>query len=160
MLSLIVAKSTNNVIGINNKLPWHLPNDLKWFKKNTINKTVIMGKNTFLSIGKALPKRNNIVVSSTLTNTYEDILVVNTFEKAIVAANKHECEAFVIGGSSMYQKALSIVDKLYITQIYGDFTGDTFFPDFDEKEWDLHYVGKIQKFDNIRFKHTIYTKEA
>lgn len=152
MLSLMVAFTENRVIGKDNKLPWRLPSDLKNFKKITTGKTVVMGRKTFDSIGKPLPNRFNVVISSNkeeLTLKYQDVppeqlLFMNslngTFERlrAMSDLKNHNplFEEFVmIGGSTIYQAALPVVDKLYLTRIHGSCQGDTFFPEYAQNEW-------------------------
>lgn len=129
MISLIVAISKNNVIGLNNKLPWHYSEDLKYFKDTTMNKTVLMGKSTFISIGKPLPKRHNIVVTRDLEFTHPGVEVINDLDAFINA--KHDEEVFIIGGKQIYQQTLPFADKLYITYINREYQGDVFFPEVD-----------------------------
>ena len=129
-LSMIVAFSKNQVIGAENKMPWHLPEDLKYFKKITLSKTIFMGKNTFLSINKALPKRENIVLSTNL-KSQENIKIFNNKQELIAYIEKQNTEVFCIGGANIYQQFLSLATKLYITHINADIKGDTFFPKLD-----------------------------
>lgn len=129
MISLIVAISKNNVIGLNNKLPWHYSEDLKYFKDTTMNKTVLMGKSTFISIGKPLPKRHNIVVTRDPEFTHPGVEVINDLNAFINA--KHDEEVFIIGGKQIYQQTLPFADKLYITYINREYQGDVFFPEVD-----------------------------
>ncbi|WCN12156.1 type 3 dihydrofolate reductase [Marinomonas mediterranea] len=136
MLSLIVAMSTNRVIGINNALPWHLPNDLKYFKQATMGKPIIMGRNTFESIGKPLPGRRNIVITRNPGYKADGVDVVGSLDQAIqlgediCLVNGHE-EVMIIGGSQIYDLALSRADRLYITHVDAHVEGDAFFPEVD-----------------------------
>ncbi|MCU4137074.1 type 3 dihydrofolate reductase [Buchnera aphidicola (Sitobion miscanthi)] len=127
-ISLIAAISNNLVIGYNNKIPWYLPEDLKWFKKNTINKSVIMGRLTWESIKKPLPMRKNIVISSNEIKI-EGIIWANSISNAIISA-KYSQEIMVIGGSKIYKKMLFYANKLYLTHIDIDITGDSYFPEY------------------------------
>lgn len=131
---LIAAVADNNVIGNNGKLPWHIPDDFKLFKDNTSGNTVVMGRRTFESIGRPLPNRNNIVVSSTL-GEQEGITVCKTLDEALEKARKFEKKIFIIGGARMYKEAMPIADKLYISHVSGKYEGDTFFPDIDLDKW-------------------------
>ncbi|WP_394181176.1 dihydrofolate reductase [Marinomonas posidonica] len=136
MLSLIVAMSTNRTIGINNSLPWHLPNDLKYFKQATMGKPIVMGRKTFESIGKPLPGRRNIVITRDANFQADGIDVVSSLEQAI-ALGEDIClvngqeEVMVIGGAQIYELALPRVDRLYITHVDADVEGDAFFPEVD-----------------------------
>lgn len=137
MLSAIVAISDNNVIGKDNQIPWHLPNDLKRFKQLTLGKTVIMGSNTFRSIG-ALPNRNNIVITKEMVpGEIQNLTFLNNLEKIDDFIFSDE-EFFVIGGAAIYTLLMPYVTKLYITRIYETFEGDTFFPYFNLEEWKLY----------------------
>lgn len=144
-ISIIVAMDINRVIGINGKLPWHLPADLKRFKKLTTGHTVIMGRKTHESIikklGTTLPNRVNIVVSSTLTLNFGmgGCIVARSFEEALDIAlqNNTQKKVFIIGGEQMYKASLLFADKIYSTMVHGDFMGDTFFPKLDPEEWEI-----------------------
>ncbi len=141
-LSLIAALADNNVIGINNKLPWHLPADLKHFKAITSGKPVIMGRRTWQSIDRALPNRLNIVVSKQLNFNADGAEVYSSLEKAILRANNwaHQqqvSELMLIGGAQIYQEALAkqLVSKLYLTRVHLSPKGDAYFPKFNREEW-------------------------
>ena len=133
-ISIIVAMSQNSVIGENNQLPWHISEDLKNFKKTTLNHCVIMGRKTYDSIGKPLNNRRNIVISRDSSLKIDGVEVVNSLEKAISMV-KEGLEIFIIGGEQIYSMALSLATHLYITKVDGHFKGDAFFPDLDQKEW-------------------------
>lgn len=134
MISLIVAMANHSVIGKNNQLPWHLSEDLRYFKSITMGHPIIMGRKTFESIGKALPGRQNIVVSTNPTYTAPDCLVVNSLNDALEVAEVTD-ELFVIGGAKLFETALPIAEKLYVTKIYADIEGDTFFPEIAPSQW-------------------------
>ena len=135
-ISIIVAAATNNVIGSDGELPWRLPEDLKRFKQLTIGKPVIMGRLTYESIGKPLPDRRNIVLSARKGLNIEGCDVVDTPDAAIRLAGGAE-EVMVIGGGSVYSQMLPMADRIYMTRINGTFDGDTFFPELDDKEWQV-----------------------
>lgn len=135
-ISLIVAVAKNGVIGHNNQLIWHLPNDLKQFKRLTTGHCIIMGRKTFESIGKPLPNRTSIIISRNSNFQIEGCFTVNTLENAIVKAQELENEeTFIIGGAEIYRLSLSRVDKIYLTEVHHDFEGDTFFPAIDKTIW-------------------------
>lgn len=134
-INIICALSENHAIGMNGRLLWNIPEDLKRFKKITTGHPVIMGRKTHESIGKPLPNRTNIIVSRNLKAT-KGGYVSSSLENAIEFAAKQEGgdEIFIIGGGEIYKQALPLADKLHLTVVKGDFNGDTFFPDYSEFE--------------------------
>ena len=138
MLSIIVAKAKNNIIGKDNKLIWHLPEDLKRFKELTTGHTIIMGRKTFESLGKVLPNRKHIVFTQNPNFEIKDenVQVVHSMLE-IQEYIEDENENFVIGGAQIYASLISKCDKLYITQINKDFIGDSYFPNINENEWEI-----------------------
>ncbi len=138
MLSIVVAMDKNNVIGKDNELIWHLPEDLKHFKNLTTNHTIIMGRKTFESLGRVLPNRKHIIFSrnSDFKVDNENVNIVHNISQ-IQNLIQSEEEAFVIGGAKIYSLLLPYVKKMYITKIYQEFEGDTYFPQFDEKMWNI-----------------------
>ncbi len=136
ILSLVVAASTNNAIGLNNQLLWRLPNDTKFFKNITWAMPVIMGRKTLKSLGKPLPGRLNIVITRKADWKPEGATVVHSIKDAInIAANENYKEAFVIGGGEIYKEAILIADRIYITRVDAVLNGDTYFPAIDKKIW-------------------------
>ena len=133
MLSIIVAEAQNHAIGRKNQLLWHISEDLKYFKKITSGHSVIMGHNTFESIGKPLPNRRNIVISEG-AEARENVTVVHSLEEAIRLTAREE-ESFIIGGGSIYKAALPYASRIYLTLIHADYEADTFFPVLDMREW-------------------------
>ena len=131
-LSIIVAMSKNRVIGKDNKMPWHLSNDLKNFKKITIGKTIVMGRLTYDSIGKALPERKNIVLSRNLIDS--NVFIFDNFEE-VLDFTKDEDEVFIIGGQDIYSQTIDKVNKLYLTTIDANIEGDKYFPEIDISKW-------------------------
>lgn len=155
MLSLIVAVANNNVIGKGNALIWHLPNDLKRFKEITSEKTIIMGRKTFESLGRILPKRKHVVLckSGCLTVDDERVEIVKDISELDKYINDKE-EHFLIGGATIYKLLLDKVNKMYITHINEDFEGDAFFPEFDINEWEI-----IEREKGIRDEKNPYDYE-
>lgn len=136
MLSIIVAIAKNHIIGKNNELLWHIPEDMKHFKNTTTGHTVIMGKRTFESIGKPLPNRKNIVIAQKdeIFKDKNGIEIVNSLEELKeYQESKEEC--FVIGGAMIYKQLMPICQKMYITLIDKEYEGDVSFPQIDNKEW-------------------------
>jgi dihydrofolate reductase len=136
IISIIVAMDKNSLIGIrsSNKMPWHLPTDLAYFKKQTINKPVIMGTNTYKSLQKPLPQRQNIVISNSLPTYINGIEIVRNPSDAIKKA-KIKDEIMVIGGAQIFKIFLPQADRLYITHIQHEFNGDIYFPKYDKTLW-------------------------
>ncbi|WP_183562628.1 dihydrofolate reductase [Mucilaginibacter sp. SP1R1] len=132
--SIIVAIAKNNAIGKNNKLLWHLPNDLKHFKDVTTGHTVIMGRKTFDSVGKPLPKRRNIVITRQAI-TIEGCEVVSSIQNALALCSGED-EVFIVGGAEIYRQSIPLTNRIYLTIIDQDFDGDTFFPELDAAEWE------------------------
>ncbi len=138
-ISLIVAASTNNVIGVHNQLPWHLPNDLKYFKNLTWAMPVVMGRRTFESMGKALKGRINIVITSQKDAAFENAITVNAVKDALFVANDGDYkEVFIIGGGQLFNEILPKADKVYLTRVHATIEGDVFFPELG-KEWQLEW---------------------
>ncbi len=148
-LAMIAAVAENNAIGINNKMPWYLPGDLRYFKAVTMGKPVIMGRKTFDSLRKPLPGRTNIVITRDTDWKHEGVKVVHNLDDAIELAedisliNGNE-EIMIIGGEQIYRLAMDKADRLYLTRVYQSFAGDAFFPELDDTQWqetsrkDLH----------------------
>jgi dihydrofolate reductase len=133
-VALIWAQAKNRVIGRENKLPWYLPEDLKFFKRMTLGKPVIMGRKTFESIGKALPGRTNIVISRGEPELPPGVVLVHTLEEALaqaeaVATIDGQTEVIVMGGAQIYELALPMADRLYVTHVQAEVPGDAFFPE-------------------------------
>lgn len=135
-IALIAAASENDVIGRDNDLPWHLPDEFRHFKQTTAGHHVIMGRRTWESRGKPLPKRVNIVISSQPDYAAPGAIVVSSLTEALhVAESAGETEAFVIGGTRVYAEALPIADRLYLTRVHAVLEGDASFPSFDATQW-------------------------
>lgn len=135
IISLIWAMDENRLIGVENRLPWRLPADMKWFRRHTLGKPIIMGRKTFDSFGgRPLPERTNIVVTRDKDYTAEGALIVHSIDEALQAAG-NAAEVLIIGGASFYQQMLPRADRLYVTRVHGKFEGDAWFPDYDEEAW-------------------------
>ncbi len=132
-ISIIAAVAENGAIGKNNQLLWHLPDDLKHFKEITFGHPVIMGQRTFESLGKPLPGRLNIVLSKDGDYHPAGVTVCDSINKAVsIASRQDRKEIFFIGGGMVYEQAIKIADKLYLTIVDGNYDADTFFPDYSE----------------------------
>lgn len=136
----MVAMASNGVIGRENRLPWHLPEDLRYFKRTTIGKPVIMGRKTFESIGRPLPGRPNIVVSRSVDWSAPGVTVADSLESALdsaraLAAVSGAEELVVIGGAQIYAAALPLASRLYVTEVHAAVAGDAWFPPVNPAEW-------------------------
>ena len=162
IISLVVAFAKDNAIGANNKLLWHLPNDLKFFKNLTWGMPIIMGRKTFVSIaGKPLPGRINIVITRDKSSlpVQENLWVVSSIEDAIEKASETDCnEAFIIGGGEIYKQSISIANKIYLTRVDAVFSDATvFFPILDEKSFQLIDSVPMEKDEKHSFCYTFET---
>ncbi len=156
LISLIVAHDKNRVIGLNNKMPWHLPGDLQYFKEQTMGKPMIMGRKTFESIGRPLPGRRNIVITRNADYTAKGIEVVHSLEDAL-ALVKDEPEIMIIGGEQIFREALPLADRLYVTEIHHTFEGDTYFPAYEE--WQrVSALSKEKASEGFTFQYCIFEK--
>mgnify|MGYP001356320799 CR=1 FL=1 len=158
-IRLIVAASENNTIGIQNDLPWHLPDDMDFFKRTTFNSSVIMGKNNFLSIPKKfrpLKNRTNIILTRNKQFYAEDCIIANSLESAIEIAKNKKKEIFIIGGGMVYKNALKkeLVDIIYLTRIHANIKGDTFFPVLDMSKWEVINEKNHPKDDKHKYDFT------
>lgn len=148
-ITLVVAMDKNRGIGFQNTIPWmgKIPSDMKHFRETTTGHPIIMGKNTYLSMGKkVLPNRTNIILSTSLNLTATDVAIARSFEEAVELAKVSPGaeQIFVIGGAQVYGRALAIADQLIITLIDGEFKADTYFPEIDMTEWFVENEQHIQ----------------
>jgi len=134
MITIIAAVAANNALGKNNQLIWHIPADLKRFKKVTSNHHVIMGRKTYESLGKPLPNRTNIIITRNKEYTVEGCVIVNSLQEAIAVA-KEGSNPFILGGAQIYKQALNFANKLDLTLVHHNFEADAFFPEIDLKVW-------------------------
>ena len=152
-IHIIVAMTQKRVIGNAGHLPWILPEDLQQFRQHTINHTVLMGRATYLSIGHALPQRNNIVISRSLKTT-DAISICSSFAEGIDLAQSFAKDIFCIGGAEIYRQALPIADLLHISWVKNNFSGDCLFPPFDLSEWQ-----EATRQNYADFIHCTYTRK-
>jgi dihydrofolate reductase len=163
-ISLIVAVSRNGAIGLNNQLPWYLPDDLKYFKSVTMGKPLIMGRKTFDSIGRPLPGRANIVLTRDPQWTSDGVEVVQSVEQALVAG-EIACEAadvdeiMVIGGEQIYRMTIDLADRIYLTQVDTDVEGDAFFPDIDLNNWSQTRVKLPEIIDKHPYRFLVLDRD-
>lgn len=154
-VSAIVAMSKNRVIGKDNQLPWHLSDDLKLFKRLTLDKHVIMGRKCFDSIGNPLPRRKNIILTRNPYFLVTNALTVGSIEEALsIAHDNGEEEAMILGGTEIYNLAMPYLDKIYLTEVEAEVEGDTYFPVLDEKEWREEIVRKYKADENNDYDFT------
>ena len=157
MISLIAAVGKNNELGLDNHLIFNIPGDLKFFRNTTIGKTVIMGRKTYESIGKPLPKRINIVVSNSLKET-DGITIINSFEEVLEKYLNSEEEVFIIGGESLYNYFINYAQNIYLTKVYANAIADKYFPSFDENNYNQTLLGE-NKENNLEYKHILYRRK-
>ncbi len=164
-IALIVAASQNNVIGLDNQLPWHLPEDLQYFKAVTMGKPILMGRKTYDSIGRPLPGRTNIVLTRDANWSAEGVVVVNDLDSATAASEK-ACvaagvdELMIIGGEQIYRKFLPIADKLYLTKVEAVVEGDAYFPAIDSDQWQQVAEKIPEKVGNYSYRFVVLERMA
>lgn len=160
-VSIIVAVAANGVIGNKGKIPWHLPDDLKRFKKITTGHHIIMGRKTHESIDKPLPDRTNVIVTNNHNYTcHKECIVVHSVSAALEMAEKSdEEEAFVIGGAEIYKQVLPIADRIYMTKIDKNFKGNTYFPKVDTSEWKTRSKESLSKDPNLKAKLLVLSRK-
>lgn len=157
LISAIVAMSKNRIIGKDNQIPWHLPADLKYFKKTTLHHHIIMGRKCYESIGKPLPKRVSIIITRNKHYKAEGCVVLHSLQAALdYAKTAGETEAFIIGGGEIYKQSMDLWDKLYLTEVDTKTEGDIFFPELELKRWTLvseeQHIGNKRNIYNYIFK--------
>ena len=160
MVSLIVAASTNNAIGKDNQLLWHLPNDLKFFKNTTWGMPVIMGRKTFEAVNKPLPGRFNFVITRQADWKAEETISAIDLKDALQKAAETNCnEIFVIGGGEIYKQSIEIADKIYMTRVHATLEGDTFFPAIDETKFLLTHNQDFAVDEKHKYAYSFQTWE-
>jgi dihydrofolate reductase len=158
MLSLIVAMTENRVIGRDGGMPWRLSNDLRRFKQITMGHHIIMGRRTFDSIGRALPGRTSVVLSRSAVYDDRAVVVVRNFEEALTVSAGDE-EPFITGGSEVFERAMPLVRRIYLTRIHAEIHGDTFFPEIDWNHWVLSSEQRYPADVRNSFDHSFLTYE-
>lgn len=157
-ISMIACVGKNLELGKNNDLIWHLPNDLKFFKQTTLNKTVIMGRRTFESLPKKLPNRRNIVLMLPEEEKIPDVDIFYSVNDILEEIRKIDEEVFIIGGASIYRQFLPYADKLYLTEVPNeDKDATVYFPQFDKKKYRRIVIGKNSD-NNIEYQHVLYER--
>lgn len=156
ILSIVVAISENNAIGKDNQLLWHLPADLKHFKKLTTGHSIIMGRKTYDSIGRPLPNRRNIVITRNNQLSIVGVEVVDNMEAAMELC-RAENEVFVIGGAEIYKHALSMTNRIYLTRVHEKYEADTFFPDLVKDQWQETDIERYQPDEKNKVGYTFST---
>ncbi len=156
-LSIIAAVAANKVIGLNNKLPWHLPEDLKRFKALTMGHHIIMGRKTYESMGRLLPGRTTVIVTRNPHYVVKGAKVVNSLESAIEICDG-DPEIFLIGGAQLYQTGLALGNKLYLTEIHEAVEGDAYLPAFDLSHWQETAREKHKSQKGLCFSYVTYTR--
>jgi dihydrofolate reductase len=157
-ISIISALARNRVIGINNTLPWRLPEDLKYFKALTLGHHILMGRKTYESIGKPLPGRTTVIITRGDYPAPEGVKIAHSISEAIeMGANDHE--VFFVGGAQLYAQALPLADRLYLTEIQAEVQGDAWFPDFDKGHW--REISRERSYDDksgLEYHFVIYDR--
>lgn len=154
MISMICVVGKNREIGLNNQLLWHLPNELKFFKNTTINHPIVMGYNTYLSIGRLLPNRDNIVLT---TGEVKDGYLTSTISSIKEKYMNNEEEVFIIGGAKTYADFITVADKLYLTEVDATSEADVYFPKFDKENYTREIIGQNED-NGILYSHVLYTR--
>ena len=156
IVSMVVAMGENRVIGRDGGLPWHIPGDLKIFKKITMGKPIIMGRKTFESMPKALPNRTNIVLTKNKNYHAEGALVAKTIEEALTLA-KEDSQPFIIGGAQIYSLFMDHCNRIELTRVHHDFEADVFFPKIDTSKWKISKEEFISKTEDQPYNFTYIT---
>ena len=157
-LSLIVAFANNQVIGINNTMPWHLPEDLKRFRALTTGHHIIMGRKTYESLGRLLPGRTTIIVTRNKDYKVAGALIAHSLQAALMLCDS-DSEPFVIGGAELYKAGLKLANKLYITEVHAEFAGDAFLPEIDLKQWQLSEKKDHIAANGLAYSDLIYLRK-
>lgn len=157
-ISVISALAKNRVIGINNSLPWRLPEDLKYFKALTLGHHILMGRKTYESIGKPLPGRTTVIITRGNYSAPEGVKIAHSIPEAIeISADDHEI--FFVGGAELYAQVLPLADRLYLTEIQAEVQGDAWFPDYDKSRW--RETGRERRHDDksgLEYHFVIYAR--
>ncbi|MES2579047.1 MAG: dihydrofolate reductase [Pseudomonadota bacterium] len=156
-LSIIVAVADHNVIGINNTLPWHLPEDLKRFRALTTGHHIVMGRKTYESLGRLLPGRTTVIVTRNKNYQVEGALIANSLESAL-ALCEDDNEPFLIGGAELYQAGITFANKLYLTKVNVSVDGDAFFADINLNDWHLSEKKDHIAESGLEYSDLVYTR--
>lgn len=163
MISIIVATAENNIIGGDNKLLWHISEDLKRFKSITMGKTLVMGRKTFESLPGVLPGRKHIVITrdKEFNPQHEQVEVIHSIDEIINKYRDNSVEVLIIGGGEIYKQLLPYADKLYLTKVFKSFEGDTLFPEVNEMDWFVDFESEVitDEKSNIKYQFIDYTRK-
>lgn len=158
IINLVVAATENNVIGKDNRLLWHLPNDMAFFKNVTWGMPVIMGRKTYESLGKPLKGRTNIIITSNKNFPVEGIITVSGINEALLESSRTDAkECYVIGGGEIFKSVMPQANRIYMTRVHTILDGDTFFPEIDTKEWELSESASFEKDEKHAYPYTFET---
>lgn len=152
-ITLVVAAAENNAIGKDNQMPWHLPNDFKYFKKSTLGHSIVMGRKTFDSIGKPLPERRNIILTRDQHYNNPEVDVANGIQEVLTYC-RDEREIFIIGGADIFKQALPLAQKVLLTRVHAEIAGDTFFPELPPSDWTLVSQDRHSKDEKHAYDYT------
>ena len=160
IISAIVARAENRIIGKDNDLPWHLPGDLKWFKAKTMSRHIIMGRKSFESLKKPLPKRINIVITRDKSYYHSGAIVVHSIDAALDYANREgEQEAFILGGGKIYEQTKELWDRLYLTEVHASPEGDTLFPEINTDDYTISFEERHEADEKNEYAYTFKVME-
>jgi dihydrofolate reductase len=160
IISHLVARSKNNIIGSNNDLPWSLKDDLSHFKSYTLNKPILMGRKTYESIGRPLPNRTSIVITSKKLEAAKDLIALDSIESALsVAKEIYSDEIIIIGGGEIFHSTIELANKLVISEVDCEIEGETLYPEIDLEAWDKKIIGEYQKNEVNDYDFKIITYE-
>lgn len=158
-ISIISALAKNRVIGINNSLPWRLPEDLKYFKALTLGHHILMGRKTWESIGKPLPGRTTVIITRGDYPAPEGVKIAHSLQEAIEVCGADE-EIFFVGGAELYAQAIPLADRLYLTEIQADVEGDARFPDYDRTPWrEISRDRRHDEASGLEYHFAIYDRQ-
>ncbi|MBQ2873120.1 MAG: dihydrofolate reductase [Bacilli bacterium] len=158
-ITLIAAIGKNRELGKNNDLIWSIPEDLKFFRNNTINKTIVMGLNTFYSLPKLLPNRHHIVLSHKEVELDSSVTVFHSMEELLKYINSLQEEVIIIGGSMMYKQFIEYADEMILTEIDDSKEADVYFPEFSLDNWNKEIISN-HEYDDLKYSHIIYTRKG
>lgn len=155
MIGAVWAQDSNGLIGKDGKLPWHLPNDLAFFKKTTLNNAIVMGRTTFEGMGKrVLPKRQTIVLTSDKSYQAAGVIVMHNIDDVMNFAKTYSGDTFIIGGTKVFEQTIDKCDRLYRTVIHHEFEGDTYFPNMSLENWEITESVTNEPDETNKYKHT------
>lgn len=158
-VSVIAAVADNKAIGLDNALPWHLPEDLKRFRSLTMGHHIIMGRKTYESLGRLLPGRTTVIVTRQTDYCVEGAITAGSLDSAILQC-ANDAEIFVIGGAELYREALKKADKLYLTEIRGEYAADAYFPEYDQSAWRELTREEHVSSEGLAYSFVVYGREA